>query len=138
MKKLFISAGHTNIPGQDRGAFGNGYYEGDLTVELRDLIVAELKALCIIVNVDSNKNALLATLNYLKTLFFSKEDIIIDIHFNAASPGATGVEVLVPDNPSVLEKQIATALCEIHARVLMIKNRGVKTESQSAYWRLIV
>ena len=42
MRKIFISAGHSNKQGTDRGASGNGFIEGELTVELRDLIVSEL------------------------------------------------------------------------------------------------
>ena len=38
MRTIFISAGHSD-GGIDKGASGNGYVEGVLTVEQRDLIV---------------------------------------------------------------------------------------------------
>jgi hypothetical protein len=37
MKKLILSAGHSNMTGRDRGASGCGFIEGDLTVELRPM-----------------------------------------------------------------------------------------------------
>ena len=45
MRKIFISAGHSNKSGKDQGAQGNGYIEGQLAVELRNLLVSELKSL---------------------------------------------------------------------------------------------
>lgn len=44
MRTVFISAGHSNQPGRDRGAYGNGYNEGDLTAEFRNLVITELAA----------------------------------------------------------------------------------------------
>ena len=45
MRKIFISAVHSNKPGKDQGAAGNGFIEGQLAVELRNLLVSELKSL---------------------------------------------------------------------------------------------
>lgn len=75
-RKIIISAGHG---GTDPGASGNGYIERDLAIELRDLIIVELKALGINALTDDNRNALSQTLAWLRGKF-SDKDILVDIH----------------------------------------------------------
>ena len=41
--KILISAGHTNVPGKDRGAAGNGFIEGDEAVKIRDQVASILR-----------------------------------------------------------------------------------------------
>ena len=45
MRSVFLSAGHSNRPGRDRGAAGNGYIEGELAVEFRNILKNELEIL---------------------------------------------------------------------------------------------
>lgn len=84
MKTLLVSAGHSdgskNSNG-DRGASGLGYIEGDLSIELRDLICKELDILGIKYTKDRNQDALSATLQYFKNLFGQKT-VAIDLNFN--------------------------------------------------------
>lgn len=84
MKTLLVSAGHSdgskNSNG-DRGASGLGYIEGDLTIELRDLICKELDILGVKYTKDRNQDALSATLQYFKNLFGQKT-VAIDLNFN--------------------------------------------------------
>lgn len=136
MKDLFISAGHSNNPNGDRGAQGvNGVWEGDLTIELRDLIVNELKKLNIKCQIDENKNALSQTLTFLKNLI-KGNSIAIDIHWNAFNGTAKGCEIIIPENPSNLEKKLAMDILNSICKTSLISSRGVKTESQTARKRL--
>jgi len=137
MKKLFLSAGHSNVSGRDCGAVGNGYVEGVLAAELRQLIAAKLQNIHgITAIVDSDDSVLKQTLETFRA-FVSHDSIAIEIHFNAsANPLATGAESLVPSDPSELENNIAHALSYITAETLGIKDRGVKTELQSHHKKL--
>ena len=131
MRKIFISAGHSSRLGRDRGATGNGFVEGILTVEFRDLLVKELKKLGVSPIIDSNDSILSQTIVFFKNLT-SDNSILFDIHWNAATPQATGTETFVPNKPTQFEKDLAKEITDTTSKVLNIKNRGVKTESQSA------
>ena len=136
MRDIFISAGHSNDPKGDRGAQGvNGIWEGDLTIELRDLIIGELNKLGVKVNIDNNRNALQATLSFFKSLIKSNS-IAIDIHWNAFNGTAKGCEVIIPENPTVFEKNLASDILNTICKTTLIVSRGVKTESQTARKRL--
>ena len=131
MRTIFISAGHSNVLGKDRGASGNGFVEGILTVEQRDLIVKELKKLGAKFVVDNNDSILSQTMAFFRNKT-TKNCILVDLHWNASSPQATGTEVLVPASPTKFETDLATDLSKTISTILTIKNRGVKTELQSA------
>lgn len=142
MRKIFISAGHSNASGKDsfgkiidRGAVGNGYIEGELAVEFRDLLVKELKCLGVSPIIDSNDSILSKSIAFFKNKT-SSDSIVLEIHWNAASAQATGVEVLVPSPPSEFEKNKAKEISSLISRVLNIRNRGVKTEADSHHGRL--
>lgn len=142
MRKLFISAGHTNVKGKDQGASGNGYIEGVETVRLRDAIVNHYKKLGGDVTIDSNSNTLAHTLTYFKNLV-SPTSIVLDIHFNAASPSATGTETLIPNNNTEFERNLAYDLSYKVSKTLGIPARGkyngltgVKTEKDSHHGSL--
>jgi N-acetylmuramoyl-L-alanine amidase len=131
MRTIFISAGHSNVLGKDRGASGNGFVEGILTVEQRNLIVKELKNLGAKVIIDDNDSILSQTMAFFRNKT-TKNCILVDLHWNAATSQATGTEVLVPVTPTKFEMDLATDLSKAIANTLKIKNRGVKTELQSA------
>ena len=131
-RKIFLSAGHG---GTDSGAVGNGYVERDLTIDLRNHVARELKALGIIASIDSDKNALAQTLAWLRGKFGSR-DILLDIHWNAASnPEAKGSEIIIPDVSSQFEKDLAKALLKVLID-FGFKDRGVKPEALTARKRL--
>lgn len=117
------------------GAVGNGHIEGVEAVELRNVIYTELKKLGITATIDDNNTILAETLKYFKNLT-SKNSIVIDIHFNAASPQATGTEVLIPYDATKFEKDLAKELTKTISETLGIKSRGVKTEADSHHGRL--
>lgn len=133
--KLFLSAGHAvKASGKDPGATGNGYWEGDLAYEFVSLLNEELSKLNIKAVVDNKNNILSNTLQVIK--FLSPDNwLLIEFHFNAGQPTATGVEVVVPNVPSVTERKIAGSIANIISSRLGIKlrgNNGVITEDMTA------
>ena len=130
-RKIIISAGHG---GNDPGAVANGYTERDLAIEFRELLVKELLLLGVKPLIDDNKNALKETLAWL-TGKYSSKDILLDIHWNAASSKARGTEVIVPDNASIFENNFAKNILNVFVSNGFV-NRGVKPESQTARKRL--
>jgi LysM repeat protein len=142
MRKIFISAGHSNKQGTDRGASGNGFIEGELTVELRDLIVSELKKMGVNPIVDSNNSVLSQSVNFFKNLT-TNSCIVMDIHWNAGPPTATGTETLIPTENTKFERDLAGRISKIVSDRLGIRTRGthmgnsgVKTEADSHHGRL--
>jgi len=128
MRKIIISSGHGGI---DSGAVAQGYKEADLAIELRDLIVKELNLLGAKAVIDKNSNALKESIAFFKTLLTGK-DIAFDIHWNAATPQATGTETFIPNDATDFEKRLAREIADDVSTILNIPNRGVKTEAQSA------
>ena len=135
--KAFISGGHSALlnKNRDNGASGNGYVEGVEADKFRNLVVAELKKLNVPVITDGMDTILKDTLANFKNKS-TENDVLIEFHFNAASSSATGTEVLIPDNFTSKEKEIATNIGKIISETLAVKNRGVKTEKESARGRL--
>jgi N-acetylmuramoyl-L-alanine amidase len=128
MKTLIIGAGHG---GTDSGAVGSGFKERDLTIEFRNLLVAELQKLSVPCITDPDTYKLADSLVYFKN-YFKTDSINIDIHWNAGSPAATGTEVLINTQATPFEKQLGAKIADAIATKLNIKNRGLKTELQSA------
>lgn len=142
MRQIFISAGHSNTKGRDRGAVSNGYVEGDLTVQLRSLIVEELNSMGLKPIVDSDDSILSQTINFFRSKV-SPSCIVLDIHFNAGPPNAKGTETLIPKNSSSFERELAYQLSKDVSDTLGIPMRGnlngfpgVKTELQSHHGSL--
>lgn len=128
MKTIFLIAGH-NGPGT--GA--NGLLdEGKETIRFRDMLEAELCKLGILPQTERERDGdeLPKVVAWLKRTA-KKEDVCIDIHFNAAQASAEGTEVFVPSAPTDFEKDLADCLCRGICSVLGTRNRGVKKESQS-------
>jgi N-acetylmuramoyl-L-alanine amidase len=128
MKTLIIGAGHG---GADSGAVGSGFIERDLAIEFRNLLVAELQKISVPCITDPDSNKLADSLVYFKN-YFKPDSINVDIHWNAGPPAATGTEVLINTQATEFEKQLGGKIAEAIATVLNIRNRGLKTELQSA------
>ena len=125
MKKIGLIAGHR---GAGTGAKGNGLDEGSETIVLRNLIEDYLLRYNVIPIVDQEKEDLKGVVAQLKKTL-SKEDICIDIHFNASSnTSATGVEVLIPNKNTPDEMIFAKKVLSIICDTLNLKSRGVKKE----------
>lgn len=131
---IFILAGHTPKGiNQDPGAVGNGYREADLTMELRDLVADKLRAMGYQVHEDDDTQRLQQVLDSINAY---ETDIVFDIHFNAG--GGTGVECIVPERSTELEREMANKVNVMLSTMLRLKNRGVKGEQLTARKRIAV
>ena len=127
---IFISAGH-NTGGlkPDPGAVANGFTEAKLAAEIRDLTVKELKkdaSLKVVTDRDDERLG-----EYLKRIQTGSGSVVLEYHFDAASPTATGTTVLIGDDADRLDRAFAKEIVDKTAEVLKIKNRGVKSETDS-------
>lgn len=137
MRRIAISAGHSNVVGQDQGACGNGLIEGVETIKIRNQIKRYLGLFNIPVSIDPDWSMTGATVKLFRQWFYGK-DIVIDIHINAASSiSATGTEVIVPNDCSDFEHSLAAELSKEISERLEIRDRGVKREYQSARKKLL-
>lgn len=129
---LFLSAGHHK---KEAGATYNGRKEATETIRLRNALTAVLKARGIAVWNDTDNWPLSRTIAQIRK-HATPNDIICDLHFNAAGPSATGCEVYIPENADITEQALAQQLAATIATTLHIRNRGVKPESSSQHKRL--
>jgi N-acetylmuramoyl-L-alanine amidase len=140
MIDIYISAGHSNTRGRDRGAAGNGLIEGEETVKIRNRVIEILFAKYGIRAIKDGDNTILAeSINFFRKLV-KPNSLLLDIHFNAGPPTATGVETLVPNIPSDTELTLAEALSKSVSRTLGIRLRGnfkgrvgVRSEAESQH-----
>lgn len=138
-RKVYLSAGHTNINGQDQGATaqynGRTIKEGNLAAEFVTDLHILLVSKGVVVTMDKTENALAQTLAAFRNLFNGK-DIAIEYHFNAG--GGTGTETIVPDNCSFFEANAARTLSKATGDVLGIKlrNSGIMKEGDTPRKRL--
>jgi N-acetylmuramoyl-L-alanine amidase len=108
-KTILVSAGHTNVVGQDRGAAGNGFVEGVLTTELRDAVAAKLREKGLKNVVEDGFDGVNEPLK--KAIALAKTaNVAVEFHWNAAAQTATGIEVLSKPNKKALAQQIAKAI----------------------------
>ena len=129
---IYLSAGHHN---KDSGAVYGVYVERDLTKEARSLIELHLDSEQVIKDKDSETNA-----EYQKRIKPAGGSVVFDIHFNAAGSTASGTECFVNakdfKDKNSLSFKMAQEICDATANVLGIKNRGVKSETQSQHKKL--
>jgi N-acetylmuramoyl-L-alanine amidase len=134
---IYISSGHnskSNTIRRDSGAVGNGYKEGDLTIEFKNLVCAELTRLGCKFVTDTEEESLSM---YLKRIKTGNASVVIEYHFDASKNlQASGTTALVEGEADRLDKAFAKELVEATASCLAIKNRGVVTEAESHRGRL--
>lgn len=130
---IFLLSGHN---GNGTGAGSSFLDEGTETIVLRNLIAINLTRLgCLDYTTDDDNDNLNTVISKLKQKV-KKDDILIDIHFNAATETANGSEVFIPTDYSPEEKSLAETLLKTVCDTLGTKSRGVKVENQSQYSRL--
>ena len=131
--KTFPTAGHNN---NDPGAVAFGRKEADETKKARNLLIQNFTKKNDII-ADKDEDSLSQTLKKLKP---GSGSVLLDIHFNAAAPSATGTECLVnrkdfADKNSMSYK-MADEICKVASFILGIPNRGVKCETSTKHGRL--
>lgn len=133
MRKIFLTAGHK---GGFSGANANGFSEACETINLRNQIANFLKEKGVDVFVDYDTAPLSEVIQAVNSVC-SKDDICIDIHFNAVNnPYANGSEVLRPFAFTPLEISLAEHILHTICLHLNTKNRGVKHEGEGHHSRL--
>jgi N-acetylmuramoyl-L-alanine amidase len=142
---VFISAGHSNVAGKDRGAASSDgkYIEGVIVAKYREKLVKKLRSIGVVVTVDDNDSILSHTLAFFRNKT-TKNSIVIDIHTNASGNiKATGTENLVPNDATETELLLAKELVDAQSEILGIQLRGnfkgfkgVRSESESHHGRL--
>lgn len=114
--KVTLTAGHG---GSDPGAVANGQNERDLMTELRDITAGRLRDRGHVVKTDGARWQNLPLVHALTLVPGS--DCALELHTNAAaSPGATGVEVVSLPRDKLRAQKVAQAI----ASVLLIPLRG--------------
>lgn len=137
---IFISAGHHfQQPKPDPGAVathdGKEYKEAELAADLEARVCKILNSKGVKYITDRNDETLGQYISRIKP---GSGSVVCEIHFNAATPAATGTETLVKTAASTHEWDMAKELSDGTAKILGIANRGVKTESQSQHKRLAI
>lgn len=129
---IFLSAGHHNT---DPGAVSGKFIERDLTKESRFLISQYIDKSQLILDKDFETNT-----QYQGRIKPGSGSVVFDIHFNAGSPTSTGTECYVKKsdfaNKNSMSYKMADEICKATSEILGIKNRGVKSESQSQHSRI--
>ena len=127
---VFPIAGHHN---NDPGAMANGYKESDLTKELRNLISDELSKRNHrhIMDDDAETNR-----QYQNRIKPGSGSVILDIHFDAAQPSASGTAAFVANNANINSQKFASELAAVTSKILGIPSRGVRTEGQSQHSKI--
>ncbi|MPR37158.1 N-acetylmuramoyl-L-alanine amidase [Salmonirosea aquatica] len=112
-----------------------GFDEAIEAVILRNAIATRLIERGVNVYVDQNDTTNAETWSKIKEIAHF-EDVLLDLHFNAASPQATGTEVFYKTSRFLQPQPTAAKLSASVADALRIKDRGAKNESQSQHNRL--
>jgi N-acetylmuramoyl-L-alanine amidase len=122
----FPSAGHHN---SDPGAVANGFTEMKEMDRFRNKLIKrlELRGHKYITDENWENNS-----QYQSRIKPVKGDVLLDMHLDAGGPTATGCGVFIHNNASLETKQAAQELVDSCSQAMGIKNRGVKTESQTA------
>ena len=129
---IYLSAGHND---KDPGAVSGKYVERDLTKESRSLIESYINPSQLIKDKDFETNT-----QYQSRIKPGSGSVVFDIHFNAGSSIATGTECFVNAKDFADKKSLsylmADEICKASSKILVIPNRGVKSESQSQHSRI--
>jgi N-acetylmuramoyl-L-alanine amidase len=138
--KLYPETGH-NLPGkgvkEDPGAMADGYKENELTILFMNSVLEEFEKLGGKFERDDDHVSLAANIATIRKTI-TNSDIVYSVHFNAASPLASGTEVFVSNNAGDISIKMAGELVNTASMILDIPNRGVKREKDSPRKRLAV
>lgn len=124
-KYVILIAGHS--PGGDPGAYGQGKYEADETVQITNRVhQLLLPHPNVYVDVVPHNLDFVDSTNWINARYKNLDDgINVEIHKNSTA-GATGVETFTGIGPDATTKKLATNINNELARVSGLRNRGVK------------
>ena len=130
-RSVFISAGHSTSP-LEAGTRANDFKEEELTLELRDLIAAELRARDIPFEMDGPHGVSVPLTRAIVQA--ASADIAVEVHFNAGGAGHSGGFGL--STPS--RKKFATALGVAVSKALGIApfRAGWVSDTETRYGKL--
>ena len=135
-KNIFTTAGHSLTQG---GASANGLREELLAIKDKELLVKQLefqsKYTDLEIISDDDIDSLQTVINKVKKQA-EKDDLLLDIHYNSATPKATGAEAFIKVGASETSRRTAERIVEVFSKMMGIPNRGVKLENQSQHNRL--
>jgi N-acetylmuramoyl-L-alanine amidase len=130
MKRLFLSAGHSNA---DPGACAHGHTEAGIVTALRNIIAAKLRdgGADVLTDGSGGINQPLPVAIKLA----QHCDIAVEFHLNAASPQAKGVECLSLPEVKLLAQDLAAAI-SIVLETPTRGDHGWKSDSSGQHHRL--
>ncbi len=129
--KYTITAGHSNT---DPGACANGFKEAELAAELRNIVALKLRELGHTVVTDgtgASNQTLPVAISLIKG-----SDLAVEMHFNAATPTAKGVEVIALDDKKELCQQLSTAIANVLQTSIRGHRGGYKHPSETPHKKL--
>lgn len=134
---IYLSAGHHFNPEKaDPGAVSGKWKESELTQELRDLTLRELKKRGVSAITDKDYETLGQYISRIKP---GSGSVVCEYHFNASdNKSATGTEAIYQRGADRVNRQLASEVSAVVAHLAGIKDRGAKPESESARGRLAI
>lgn len=126
---IFLSAGHNPFGlTPDPGAMANGYKEAELTVIMRNLVSQQLKNMGVPHITDRDDERLGTYLERIKT---GNGSVVLEFHYDAGPATATGCTALIEKEADRLDRAFAKELSDLVSQTAGIRNRGVKSETES-------
>lgn len=126
--RVFSVAGH-HLGDPGASSPDGVYVERDMTIKARDAFVyflgvrhPELEVI-----IDDDNDSLSQVIAKIRSVI-GPNDLIIDFHYNSATPSASGVESVVNDNAGDFSLEVAAVLSKTISDIYGIPNRGVKRE----------
>ena len=116
--KILLTAGHG---GKDPGNTANGRKESDIAINLRNIVASKLRAKGFVVETDGTKSENYSLVDVLKMKFTNR--LCIEIHTNAGSPQAKGVETIGVKSQAKLCKAISQGIAKTIGSVVR-KDQG--------------
>lgn len=133
MLKSYVSAGHHE---NDPGAVSGKLKESELTIEFRDMVIAELAKTGVSFAKDKDSETLG---QYLHRIRPGAASVVVEFHFDSSSnKKATGTTAVVADNASQNSKTFAKELVDTTSRILGVRNRGVIPEKKTYRKKLAI